>query len=135
MAVYSKQLALELYNLGCVKFETITLKSGKISPIYIDLRNLISYPSVQKSICKLFLTHLMKELNYDVIVGVPLTALSFAKELSSLSDKPMLMTRKETKNYGTKTKVDGIYVEGQRALVVEDIISSGNSSLNILTFI
>lgn len=125
MADYSKQLALDLYNSGCVKLQTVTLKTGKLSPIYIDLRTLVSYPSIVKRISELFSKHLLVDLEYDVICGVPYTAIPFATNLSVLIDVPMLMKRQETKNYGTKKMIEGMCIEGQKALIVEDIISSG----------
>ena len=73
MANYSKQLALDLFNSGCIKFQTITLKTGIKSPLYIDLRTLVSYPSIIQRISELFLNQLMKDLNYDVLCGVPYT--------------------------------------------------------------
>lgn len=121
-----RQLALDLYNSDCVKFEYVTLKTGKISPIYIDLRALISYPLVFKKISELF-ADLIDEtkLDYDLICGVPYTAIPFATYLSILTNKPMLMKRKEAKNYGTKQMIEGKFAKGQRAIIIEDIVSSG----------
>jgi len=124
---FRKKLALNLYNSGCIQFETVTLKSGKLSPIYIDLRILVSYPSVIESVGDMMLKYLMKDLKYDVICGVPFTAIPFATYLSIISKTPMLMKRSETKSYGTKKMIEGKIVAGQRALIVEDIISSGGS--------
>lgn len=125
MENYSEQLAIDLFNCGCVKFGNIILKTGKSSPFYIDLRTTISYPSIVKNISELFLKNLMNDLNYDVICGVPYTAIPFATYLSILTNLPMLMKRKEAKSYGTKQLIEGKCIEGQRALIVEDIISSG----------
>ena len=73
MVDYKKQLALDLYNSGCIKFQTVTLKSGKLSPLYVDLRVLVTYPSIIQNISQLLLNNLMKQLNYEVICGVPYT--------------------------------------------------------------
>lgn len=125
-----KQLAIELFSSGCVRFEYVTLKTGKISPIYIDLRVLISYPLVFKKISELF-AGLIDDANldYDLICGVPYTAIPFATYLSILTNKPMLMKRKEAKNYGTKQMIEGRFTKDQRAIIIEDIVSSGSSVL------
>lgn len=119
-------IVLDLYDIGVIKFGEFTLKSGIISPIYIDLRIIISYPLLLKQIIKLMYDKI-KHLEYDIICGVPYTALPIATGLSLKYNKRMIMKRKEVKTYGTKKMIEGIYQKDDICLIIEDIITSGTS--------
>lgn len=121
-----KEIALALHKIGAVKFGEFTLKSGIKSPIYIDLRLLISYPDVLKMISKAMI-ELAENLQFNVIAGIPYTALPIATAISIEKNWPMVYARKEVKDYGTKKKIEGVYQEGQTALIIDDLITTGGS--------
>jgi len=123
-----KEIALALHEIGSIKFGEFKLKSGIISPIYIDLRLLISYPKVLKLISDAMVELIKeKDLKFDVIAGIPYTALPIATAISIDQNWPMVYARKEVKDYGTKKKIEGVYNEGDTALIVDDLITTGGS--------
>jgi orotate phosphoribosyltransferase len=121
-----RSLIHKLFELGAVKFGTFTLKSGIASPIYIDLRLTISNPKLLVAIGEA-IHEAARDCKYDLICGVPYTALPFATAISIEHSVPMVLRRKEKKEYGTGKMIEGIFQKGQRCLVVEDVITSGQS--------
>ena len=128
-----EQLAKDLFEIGAVKFGTFKLKSGIASPFYVDLRVAVSYPRVLRSIAALYLECLQDFSGaFDVICGVPYTALPFATAMAVQGDLPMVMCRKEVKDHGTRRVVEGAFTQGSRCLIIEDVVTSGSSILEVV---
>ncbi len=123
-----EQFFLKIYNLGIIKFGNFTLKSGMNSPIYIDFRPIASRPDLLIKLSDLLL-HEVSYTNFELICGVPYAALPIATTLSLRSNIPLIIKRKENKGYGTKRMIEGIYKKGQNCLLIEDVITSGDSLL------
>ncbi|MBP7174516.1 MAG: orotate phosphoribosyltransferase, partial [Cloacibacterium sp.] len=126
-----KEFFLEAYQLGIIKFGRFTLKSGIESPFYVDLRPLASDPKILKHLANYMLEMLPLD-NFDLICGVPYAALPMATAMSLESYIPLIIKRKEAKEYGTKKLIEGIYSKGQNCLLVEDVITSGKSLLETI---
>lgn len=124
----TKKMILDLFNIGSIQFGHFILKSGITSPIYIDLRRIISFPRMIKEI-RDALWQLASDLEFSLICGVPYTALPLATAISLKYNVPMLMRRKEVKEYGTKSSIEGIFSKKQLCLVIEDVITTGKSIL------
>jgi uridine monophosphate synthetase len=90
------EFAKQLFNIGAVKFGEFTLKSGKKSPFYIDLRVLSSYPEVLKQAGKLLGAIIVSSHNKpDVLCGIPSAGLAIANAISFQYDIPVIYTKKE----------------------------------------
>ncbi|MFN7094626.1 MAG: orotate phosphoribosyltransferase [Burkholderiales bacterium] len=126
-----QQLILDLFDHQMIKSGQFTLKSGKQSYIYADIRTAISYPAIFKQICDQFY-QMLQNLNYDFICGVPYSALTFASGIAYAHNIPMLLKRKEAKEYGTKKILEGNYKPGQTCILLEDVITTGASLLETI---
>jgi len=118
----------QLIDIGAVKFGEFILKSGMKSPIYIDLRMIISFPDLLGNIA-LVLIEAVKNLNYEKIAGIPYTGIPIATAVSLAKNIPMIYNRKEKKSYGTAKQIEGIWESGDRVLVIDDLITNGESKM------
>jgi orotate phosphoribosyltransferase len=119
-----------LYRIHAVRFGNFTLKSGRQSMVYIDLRQMISYPDLLRRVAALLWQTLSsREKMAERLCGVPYTALPIATCLSLQHNIPMLLRRKEKKYYGTAKLVEGVFEINQNCLIIEDVITTGSSIL------
>lgn len=124
-------LADELLSAGCIKFGDYTLKSGLKSPIYIDLRRIISYPKLLEQVGAAYLP-LLKGLKFDRLAGLPYAAIPIATTVSLQGNYPMIYPRKEVKAYGTKAEIEGEFHAGETALVIDDLATTGGSKFEAI---
>ena len=127
---YSR-LADGLLDAGCIKFGQFTLKSGLISPIYIDLRQLVSFPKLLNQVAKAYLP-ILTGLSFDRLAGLPYAALPIATAISIHGGWPLIYPRKEVKTYGTKAEIEGIYLKGERIVVIDDLATTGGSKFEAI---
>ena len=124
-------LAVTLHEIGAVRLGRFTLHSGRISPIYIDLRLLVSFPGALRQVAQAYAA-LLGGLRFDILAAYPYAALPIGTALALETGIPLIYPRKDAKGYGTGKQVEGIWQEGQTALVVEDLITSGDSILQAI---
>ena len=123
---FKENLISGLFEAGCVKFGNFTLASGKQSPIYVDLRRVVSYPNLFKMVAYAY-SQIVKGLTFDRVAGVPYAALPTAAVVSWKLGRPMIYPRKEVKQHGTGQNIEGDFEAGQTAVMLEDVITSGGS--------
>ena len=124
-------LADGLLSAGCIKFGEFTLKSGLTSPIYIDLRQIITYPKLLAQIGAAYLP-ILKNLKFDRIAGLPYAAIPIATAISFAGNYPMIYPRKEVKTYGTKAEIEGEYHAGETVVVIDDLATTGGSKFEAI---
>jgi uridine monophosphate synthetase len=124
-------LSDDLLSAGCIKFGEFTLKSGLKSPIYIDLRQIISYPKLLSDIAQAYLP-LLSNLQFSRIAGLPYAAIPIATAISLAGNYPMIYPRKEVKEYGTKAEIEGEYHAGETVVVIDDLATTGGSKFEAI---
>src|SRR5687767_5854809 len=124
-------LADGLLEAGCIKFGEFTLKSGLKSPIYIDLRRIISHPKLLADVAQAYLP-LLSNLQFSRIAGLPYAAIPIATAISLAGNYPMIYPRKESKTYGTKAEIEGEYHAGETVVVIDDLATTGGSKFEAI---
>ena len=124
-------LADGLLSAGCIKFGEFTLKSGLKSPIYIDLRRIITHPKLLEQIGAVYLP-ILAGLKFDRIAGLPYAAIPIATAISLQGNYPMIYPRKEVKTYGTKAEIEGDFNAGETIAVIDDLATTGGSKFEAI---
>lgn len=124
-------LADGLLEAGCIKFGEFTLKSGLKSPIYIDLRQIITYPRLLQQVGSAYLP-LLEKLEFKRLAGLPYAAIPIATAISLAGDYPLIYPRKEVKAYGTKAEIEGEYHPGEIVVVIDDLATTGGSKFEAI---
>ncbi|HET9913096.1 MAG TPA: orotate phosphoribosyltransferase [Anaerolineales bacterium] len=124
-------LADSLLEAGCIKFGNFTLKSGLQSPLYIDLRQIITYPKLLEEVGQAYLP-ILKNLQFSRIAGLPYAAIPIATAISLAGNYPMIYPRKEVKTYGTKAEIEGQYNAGETVVVIDDLATTGGSKFEAI---
>jgi uridine monophosphate synthetase len=117
-----------LISTGCFKLGDFVLKSGKKSPFYIDLRRLVSDPAALSLAAEAY-ARVAEGLEYDRIAGIPAAGLPLATAASLRIGAPMIWPRMPVKEHGTGNRVEGDFARGERALLLDDLITTGASKL------
>ncbi|MFQ3545809.1 orotate phosphoribosyltransferase [Halobacillus rhizosphaerae] len=123
----------DLLQIGSVQIKTedfFTWTSGLKSPIYCDNRLTMSYPSIRKRIAEGFAAAIRnKGEKIDVIAGCATAGIPHAAWVADLLELPMVYVRSSPKKHGKGNRIEGVVEKGSRAIVIEDLISTGKSSI------
>ena len=120
-----------IYDAGCVKFGEFKLKSGIISPVYVDFRVLVSKPALLREIGNA-LADRARQIGCDRIAGIPYAGVPLGVAAALAGDIPMIYPRKEAKQYGTGKLIEGEFQRGEKVLVIDDIITDGASKIEAI---
>jgi len=133
MESIEKIIAKQLLDIKAVKLNVehpFTWASGWKSPIYCDNRKVLSYPAARKVVYEAFVKIIENRFkDVDVIAGVATGAIAYGMMVAEVLGKPFVYVRPKPKDHGTGAQVEGDLAQGARVVVVEDLISTGGSSL------
>ncbi len=129
----AKETALQLLQINAIKLQPqtpFTWASGWKSPIYCDNRICLSFPEVRNSITQKFALLIKKKYeNVEVIAGVATGAIGIGMLVANALNLPFIYIRPEAKKHGRQNQIEGIVPKGKKVVVIEDLISTGKSSL------
>ena len=129
----AKETCKLLLQINAIKLNPknpFTWASGWKSPIYCDNRIILSFPAVREKICSFLSQQIKKRYDdYDVIAGVATGAIGIGMLVANKLNKPFVYVRADRKKHGRKNSIEGFYEKSQKVVVIEDLISTGNSSL------
>tara|TARA_X000001036_G_scaffold439841_1_gene492610 strand:+ start:1346 stop:2026 length:681 start_codon:yes stop_codon:yes gene_type:complete len=129
----AKKTAELLLQINAIKLNPknpFTWASGWKSPIYCDNRIILSYPHIRVYVRE----QISKQINElygkpDLIAGVATGAIGIGMLVADIMNLPFIYVRPNSKKHGRKNQIEGYFSEGQNVVVIEDLISTGNSSL------
>jgi orotate phosphoribosyltransferase len=124
------ELCKILNKIGALQFGTFKLTSGKMSPYYIDLRVVPSFPDAFQKICGFYMNFIKEEVgtaNFERVVGIPVAGIPFAALIAYCFKKPFLYIRRGVKRHGRQKRIEGVLAPGDRVLLVDDLVTTGLS--------
>lgn len=131
---YSQRVAKALLDIHAVTFnpdQPFTWASGLKSPIYTDNRLTISYPEVRQAIFNGMVEQIKLHFSEaDVIAGTATAGIPHAAWVAQNMELPMIYVRTKPKDHGQGKQIEGVLKEGQKVVVIDDLISTGGSVLN-----
>ena len=126
-----EELSLTLFDIGAVQLGKFRLHSGRTSRVYLDLRLLVSYPHALRLSTAAY-ENVLQNLSFDLLAAPPLAGLPIGTALCLAMDKPLIYPRKTAKSYGTGKSIEGHWQIGQTAVIIDDVITSGDSILHAI---
>jgi len=135
-----RDIALQLFDIEAIKFGQFKLKlheknpDAPLSPIYIDLRILRSFPDVMDAAVKIY-KYMTNGITFDLYADVPTAVTPLVAVLSHETRIPMISPRIKEKAYGIGSAIDGVYQTGQIAIVVDDLITRADSKLDAISLL
>jgi orotate phosphoribosyltransferase len=127
-----ESVALTLFEIEAVRFGRFVLHSGRVSPIYLDLRLLVSHPEVLRRVARAYREKL-EPLPFDRLAATPLAGLPIGTAVALEMNRPLIYPRRQVKTYGTGKEIEGHWQVGETAVVLDDLITSGDSLLETIT--
>lgn len=115
--------------------EPFVFTSGRKSPVYVDIRKLISFPRARARLMDMAVQTIERAAGYesiDAVAGGETAGIPFAAWIAERMGLPMLYVRKQPKGFGRMAQIEGVLTEGQRVVLVEDLATDGGSKLNFI---
>ena len=122
-----ENLIAELYRLGCILVGEFRLSSGKTSPYYIDPRKIPSNPKLFDDITDVYIRIIRGLGEVDRIAGIATAGIPIATLVAYKLGKPLIYVRRERREHGTASGIEGELNPGDRVIVVDDVATTGES--------
>lgn len=135
IARLSARMLLEAQAVHFRADEPYTLASGKPSPTYVDCRRLISFPRIRGTLLDFLAATVLRDAGFeafDIVAGGETAGIPFAALLAERLALPMCYVRKKPKGYGRNARIEGVMLEGDRVLLVEDMTTDGGSKISFV---
>jgi len=119
-----------IVKINALEFGTFRVSGGKITPYYIDLRLIPSFPEAFRKVSNFLLDFIIHEVGADSfkrIAGIPTAGIPFASFIAYRLSKPFLYIRHRVKISGRERRVEGVLLPGDSVLLVDDLVSTGRS--------
>jgi orotate phosphoribosyltransferase len=133
MSDFQLEVTKKLLQINTIKIQPsspFTWASGWLSPIYCDNRKILSYPETREFICNQFVRIIKEKYpNVEVIAGVATGAIAIGALVADRLGLPFVYVRSKPKDHGLENLIEGDFIAGQKVVVIEDLVSTGGSSL------
>lgn len=134
-AEITSRILLETKSVLFSPEKPFTFTSGRVSPVYVDCRRLISFPRARRRLMDLAADLIERKVGHeslDAVAGGETAGIPFAAWIAERLSLPMLYVRKKPKGFGRNAQIEGEMPEGARVVLVEDLASEGTSKLNFV---
>jgi len=135
LAALAARILLETEAVLCRPDAPFTFTSGRISPVYVDVRRLIAFPRARRRLMAMAEDLLARACGteaFDVVAGGETAGIPYAAFLAERLGLPMCYVRKKPKGFGRDARIEGALAPGQRVLLVEDLATDGGSKLSFV---
>lgn len=124
-----RDVALSLHKYGILQFGKFTLKSGIVSPFYIDLRVVQSYPEALHNITKIYAEMINKLPKKVFLAGIPEAGIPIATAVGYETNRPLIQPRAKVKAHGKSKLVEGDWKVGDKVAIIDDLVTKGDSKI------
>lgn len=134
-AELAAEILLDIEAIDIRPEEPFTFTSGRLSPVYVDCRRIISFPRARSALMDMGVDMLGQRAgleSFDAIAGGETAGIPFAAWIAERLGLPMLYIRKKPKGFGRNARIEGTFPEGARILLVEDLVTDGGSKLSFI---
>ena len=127
-----RNVALSLNKYGILKFGEFKLKSGIMSPFYIDMRIVQSFPEAFHNIANIY-AELLKDLPEDVLLaGIPEAGIPLATAVGYVTNRPLIQPRAKVKDHGVGKLIEGEWKPGDKVAIIDDLVAKGDSKIEAI---
>ncbi len=136
--IKTARLLLDIKSITIKPKNPFKLTSGRLSPIYVDCRKIISFVKIREQIIKMGISLIKKNISLkkiDYIAGGETAGIPYAAWIAEKLKKPMIYIRKKPKGFGKLSQIEGYFKKKSRVLLIEDLSTDGKSKVNFCNVI